>query len=131
MTLPRQVPHLTKSDNDDNGDKDNDNQDNNNHGNDKSNHNDMFYQIEAVFLKMSSQFLELKRKMTGSEAEQLFHEKFNLKNFLFIECFFFLFGMENAKEHSRNPLCFSLATPKRRRQRHGRCQKRQHRVQSA
>ena len=77
MSLPRQVPHLTKSDNDDNGDKDNDNQDNNNHGNDKSNHNDMFYQIEAVFLKMSSQFLELKRKMTGSEPEQL-----SMKDFL-------------------------------------------------
>ena len=130
MSLTRQVPHLTKSDNDDNGDKDNDKQDNNIHGNDKSNHNDMFYQIEAVF-QMFSQFSELKRKMTGSEAEQLFHEKFNLKNFLFIECFFFLFGMENAKEHSRNPLCLSLATPRRRRQRHGRCQKRQHRVQSA
>ena len=41
------VPNLTKSDNDDNGDKDND-KDNNNHGFDKSNHNDMFYQIEAV-----------------------------------------------------------------------------------
>ena len=42
------APHLTKSDNDDNGDKDNDKKDNNNHGIDKSNHNDMFYQIEAV-----------------------------------------------------------------------------------
>lgn len=52
MSLTRQVPHLTKSDNDDNGDKENDNQDNNNHGNDKSNHNDMFYHIEAVFLNV-------------------------------------------------------------------------------
>ena len=40
MSLTIQVPHLTKSDNDDNGDKDND-KDNNNHGFDKSNHNDM------------------------------------------------------------------------------------------
>ena len=49
MSLTRQVPNLTKSDN---GGKDNDKQDNKNHGNDKSDHNDMFYQIEAVFLNV-------------------------------------------------------------------------------
>ena len=61
MSLTIQVPHLTKSDNDDNGDKDND-KDNNNHGFDKSNHNDMFYQIEAAFLNVFPIFKTEKEK---------------------------------------------------------------------
>ena len=47
------VPHLTKSDNDDNGDKDNDKKITTIVVlTDKNNHNDMFYQIEAAFLNV-------------------------------------------------------------------------------